>query len=127
MVGSLFFWYSNCRNLLTGHCLDRKRGISLLWEAAKADNVHGAIAVLVILQYYGNAVQFCDIVAADNEDGGYPKERCHKVLARIRRKYPHSALWKIEEARMEAVDGRLENAVEMLSRPIKSEMRFVNQ
>jgi hypothetical protein len=113
--------------LLTGVCLDRQRGLSLLWEAAKADNVHGAIAVLVILQYYGNAVQFCDIVGADNEEGGYPKERCHKVLARIRRKYPHSALWKLEEARMEAVDGRLRNAVDMLSRPIKTEMRLVNQ
>jgi hypothetical protein len=113
--------------LLTGLCLDRQRGLSLLWEAAKADNVHGAIAVLVILQYYGNAVQFCDIVGADNEEGGYPKERCHKVLARIRRKYPHSALWKLEEARMEAVDGRLRNAVDMLSRPIKTEMRLVNQ
>ena len=71
-------------------------------------------------------MQFCDIVAADNQEGGYPKQRCSKVLTRIRRKYPNSALWKLEEARMEAVDGRLKIAVEMLSQPIKTEMRFAN-
>lgn len=96
----------------------------MLWDAAEVDNVHGAIAVLVILQYYGNAVQFCDILAPDNSEGGYPKDRCHRILTRIRQKYPNSALWKLEVARMEAVEGNIEKAVNMLSQPINTEMRF---
>ena len=102
---------------------DRERGLSMLWEAAEVDNVHGAIAVLVILQYYGNAVQFCDILPPFDAEGGYPKERCQKILARITRRYSNSALWKLEAARMEAVDGNTETAVHMLSQPIKTEMR----
>ncbi|KAA8908451.1 outer membrane protein Iml2/Tetratricopeptide repeat protein 39 [Sphaerosporella brunnea] len=104
---------------------DRQRGLAMLWEAAEGDNVHGAIATLAILQYYGNGLQFCDILAPDNQDGGYPKLRCHSVLTRARLKYPNSALWKLEEARMEAVDGRIEQAVDMLSQPIETEMRQV--
>jgi hypothetical protein len=104
---------------------DRQRGLAMLWEAAEHENVHSAIAALAILQYYGNGLQFCDILAPDNEEGGYPKQRCFAVLTRVRRKYPNSALWKLEEARMEAVDGRVENAVEMLSQPIVTEMRQV--
>jgi len=96
----------------------------MLWKAAEADNVHGAIATLVILQYYGNAVQFCDILPPDNDQGGYPKQRCQAILARIRRRYSNSALWKLEEARMEAVEGRVSVAMDMLSQPIKTEMRF---
>lgn len=97
----------------------------MLWDASKAENVHGAIATLIILNYYGNALQTCDIVAADNEEGGYPQQKCHDALVKIRQKYPNSALWKLEEARMEAVAGRLEAAVETLERPVKTEMRFV--
>jgi len=98
----------------------------MLWEASEAGNVHGAIATLVILQYYGNAVQFCDVLPPDNDQGGYPKQRCQMALARIRKRYSNSALWKLEEARMEAVDGRASVAVDMLSQPIKTEMRFVD-
>ncbi|KAI5788151.1 hypothetical protein FPQ18DRAFT_392455 [Pyronema domesticum] len=104
---------------------DRRRGLSMLWDASKAENVHGAIATLIILNYYGNALQTCDIVAADNEEGGYPQQKCHDALVKIRQKYPNSALWKLEEARMEAVAGRLEAAVETLERPVKTEMRQV--
>ena len=106
--------------------VDRQRGLTMLWDAAGAENVHGAIATLVILQYFGNGLQFCDILAPDNEEGGYPRQRCHEVLTRVRRKYPNSALWKLEEARVEAVDGNTVVAVEMLSRPLKTEMRFVS-
>ncbi|KAI5819746.1 hypothetical protein BZA77DRAFT_142537 [Pyronema omphalodes] len=104
---------------------DRRRGLSMLWDASQAENVHGAIATLIILNYYGNALQTCDIVAADNEEGGYPQQKCHDALVKIRQKYPNSALWKLEEARMEAVAGRLEAAVEILERPVKTEMRQV--
>ncbi|KAI5800121.1 outer membrane protein Iml2/Tetratricopeptide repeat protein 39 [Geopyxis carbonaria] len=104
---------------------DRERGLELLWKAAETENVHGAIATLALLQYYGNAVQFCDIIPADNERGGYPKERCQNALARMRRRYPNSALWRLEEARIESVYGSVGVAVDMLSVPFKTEMRQV--
>jgi tetratricopeptide (TPR) repeat protein len=105
--------------------IDRDRGLELLWKASKADNVHGAIATLVILQYYGNTMQFCDILPDNDQAGGYPVKQCYDVLARVRRRYPNSALWRLEQARLEAVHGRIETAVEMLGRPLQTEMRQV--
>ncbi|CAZ81126.1 unnamed protein product [Tuber melanosporum] len=106
---------------------DRERGAEMLWEAAKFDNIHGAIAVLTILQYYGNMAQFSDITPDDNHPSGigYPADRCHEALGWIRRRYPNAALWKLEEARMEAVKGNLENAVTMLSVPVVTQMKQV--
>ncbi|CUS07265.1 unnamed protein product [Tuber aestivum] len=106
---------------------DREKGTEMLWEAAKFDNIHGAIAVLTILQYYGNMAQFSDITPGDNHPSGigYPADRCREALGRIRRRYPNAALWKLEEARMEAVKGNLEGAVTMLSISVVTQMKQV--
>jgi Protein of unknown function (DUF3808) len=98
----------------------------MLWKAAEFDNVHGAIAVLAILQYYGNMAQFSDIVPDDHHASGigYPAKRCRGTLEWIRKRYPHAALWQLEEARMEAVAGRLERTVEMLSKPVNTQMKY---
>lgn len=110
--------------LLTRYA-DRDRGLELLWKASKADNVHGAIATLAILQYYGNTVQFCDILPNHDQFGGYPVQRCYDLLGRVQRRYPNSALWRLEQARLEAVHGSIETAVDMLDQPLKTEMRQV--
>ncbi|KAI5808811.1 outer membrane protein Iml2/Tetratricopeptide repeat protein 39 [Peziza echinospora] len=106
---------------------DREKGISLLWEASKADNVHGAIAILSLLNFYGNAVQFCDILPEDDAMSGvgYPRQRCYDALAKMRQRYPNSALWLLEEARMEAVNGRLDRAIKLLNVPASPQMRQV--
>lgn len=107
--------------------LDLEKGIEMLWRAAKFDNVHGAVAVLAILNYYGNLAQFCDITFEGDHPSriGYPREKCREALERMRKRYPNAALWKLEEARIEAVDGNLEQAVSMLSVPIKIQMKCV--
>lgn len=99
----------------------------MLWIASKADNVHGAIATLALLNFYGNAVQICDILPeGDSTSGvGYPRQRCHNALATMRQRYPASALWLLEEARMEAVNGNLSIAIDMLNVPASPQMRFV--
>ncbi|PUU81005.1 outer membrane protein Iml2/Tetratricopeptide repeat protein 39 [Tuber borchii] len=106
---------------------DRERGAEMLWKATKFDNVHGAIAVLTILQYYGNMAQFSDITPNDNHPSGigYPADRCREALGWIRRRYPNAALWKLEEARMEAVKGNLDGAVAMLSASVVTQMKQV--
>lgn len=99
----------------------------MLWVASKADNVHGAIATLALLNFYGNAVQICDILSEEDATGGlgYPRKKCHDALATMRQRYPASALWLLEEARMEAVNGNLSTAIDMLNVPASPQMRFV--
>jgi hypothetical protein len=65
---------------------DRKRGISLLWQASKFENLNGAFAGLVLLGYYNNFISFCDIVPATGS-GSYPKERCKALLQKYRMRY----------------------------------------
>lgn len=106
---------------------DREKGIEMLWKASKYSNLHGAIAVLVILQYFGNSVQFCDILPPqDHPSGaGYPKQKCQEALERLKSKYSKSALWQLEEARMLAVDHQLEEAISLLSQPVTTQMRHI--
>ncbi|KAF8474730.1 hypothetical protein BDZ91DRAFT_789012 [Kalaharituber pfeilii] len=106
---------------------DRERGLSMLWKASKADNVHGAIATLALLNFYGNTIQFCDILPEEDAFSGigYPRQRCHDALATMRQRYPNSALWLLEEARMEAVNGHLTAAIDLLSIPVSPQMKQV--
>ena len=93
---------------------DRDEGIASLWRAIRhsdINGINGAMAGLVILGYYNGMVGFCDIVSAD----AYPKERCRTLLAKMRKSYPDSKLWILEEARMLAGDRRLEEAVERVA------------
>lgn len=97
----------------------------MLWVASKADNVHGAIATLALLNFYGNAIQFCDILQEEDATSGvgYPRQRCHDALATMRKRYPASALWLLEEARMEAVNGHLSAAINLLTITTSPQMR----
>lgn len=106
---------------------DREKGIEMLWKASTYSNLHGAIAVLAILQYYGNSVQFCDILPPqDHPSGaGYPKQKCQEALERLRAKYSKSALWRLEEARMFAVDRQMDEAIAILAQPTQTQMRQV--
>lgn len=100
---------------------DRDAGLAMLWRATRYDNINGAIAGLVVLGFYNVSVGFCEIVTKD----AYPKERCRRLLASMREKYPKSRLWILEEARMKAGDKDLEKAVEMTGTKERSPLKQV--
>lgn len=94
---------------------DRDRGLRMLWRATKFHNIHGAMAGLVLFGYYNGLTGFCDIIPRSGE-GAYPKERCKRLLAEMRKRYPKSHLWLVEEARMLASEKELEKAVAFIAK-----------
>lgn len=113
---------------------DRERGVSMLWQSTKFNNVNGGVAGLMLLAYYNGLLAFSDILpssaearslAGPGEIVGYPKEECITLLDRMRSQYPESRMWKVEEARVLANARRLREAVELLEANGDSKMRQV--
>lgn len=108
---------------------DRKRGTRYLWQATRFDSFTSAIAGIALLGYYNGLVGFCDILPtdpdADNDLSGYPRARCHKLLADMRERYPDSKLWKMEEARMKGYNRDLPGAMEILKNNYDSNMKQI--
>lgn len=133
----------------------RDGGLSLLWEATNYRNIHGALALLVLLQFYDGPTQFSDLILPGTEEdliqqGKYdintaddteialtatitggsghskkvhtlpknPRRRMHKLLLAARGYYPHSALWMLQQGRMEASQCHLEKAVDIMDADI---------
>jgi hypothetical protein len=101
---------------------DRERGIQMLWQATKFHNIHGAMGGLVIFGYYNGMTGFCDIIPRTGE-GSYPKERCRLLLADMRKRYPNSHLWLLEEARAFATEKQLEKAVDFMNKTAESPLK----
>ena len=103
---------------------DRERGLSMLWQASKLSNINGAIAGLILLGFYNGIVGFCDILSdgSDERIEGYPRRRCEELLMHMRKQYPKSRLWLLEEARLHAASRRLEEAVGLLDGDLKSQL-----
>ncbi|KAK9353471.1 outer membrane protein Iml2/Tetratricopeptide repeat protein 39 [Lipomyces doorenjongii] len=101
---------------------DRDTSIQMLWEAASSDNIHGALALLTLLLYYTGPAQACDIAPSDSS---FPKDRLLSVLDRTRKRYPTSALWMLQEARMQGMNGDLQISLTILQTPMKIQMRQV--
>lgn len=110
---------------------DKDRGIRMLWQASKFHNVNGAMAGLIVLGYYNTLVGFSDIIPdtdsanLHNPVEGYPKERCHALLAEMRRRHPKSHLWLLEEARMQATSQQLSTAISTLENSTRSPLKQV--
>jgi len=108
---------------------DRERGTRYLWQAARFNNFNSAIAGITLLGYYNGLIGFCDILptdaGADEDLSGYPKAKCKVLLTDMRKRYPESRLWKMEEARMHAFNRNLAAAVEILNENSDSNMKQI--
>lgn len=104
---------------------DRERGITLLWQSTKFDNINGAVAVLALLAYYNSLVGLCDIIPPSDDILGYPHDRCVALLKDMRIRYPQSRMWKIEEARIKSTGKDLKGAIEVLQNNTDSKMRQI--
>ena len=110
---------------------DRVRGIQMLWQASKFHNINGGMAGLVLLGWYNGLVGFCDIVPDSDptivdDAEGYPMQRLEGLLNTMRRRYPKSQLWQLEEARMAASHRRLDDALTTLDRSGESQLKQLN-
>ncbi|KAH8650092.1 breast cancer protein [Xylariales sp. PMI_506] len=109
---------------------DRERGVKMLWQSTRFDNINGSFAGLILLAYYNGAMGFADILPSeeDVERGavvGYPRRRCAELLATMRSRYPDSGLWRFEEARALSNQRDLTGAIKILSTNTISKMRQV--
>ncbi|KAI8946677.1 breast cancer protein [Xylaria longipes] len=109
---------------------DRERGIEMLWQSSRFENVNGAVASLMLCAYYNGLLGFADILPseADVAKGaivGYPKERIAALLVKLRARYPDSGLWRFEEARSRGNRKDLVGALEVLKNN-KSKMKQVD-
>ena len=118
--------------LIIGFRGDRGRGIRMLWQASKFHNINGALAGLVVIGYYNVFIGYSDIVPDvkitsgddDSEDvDGYPKRRLEGLLADMRNRYPDSRFWVLEESRMQAINRRLDVAIDLLNSQEKSSLK----
>ncbi|KAA8916001.1 hypothetical protein TRICI_001816 [Trichomonascus ciferrii] len=125
---------------LVGFRGDKEHGLKLLWRASGYSNVHGAIALLALLQFYDGPTQFSDIELPQKspsnsssgcedsssvntttsditsvEDMELTKKKLETGLDRIRKFYPRGALWQLQEGRMVASKGDMPRAVEIMN------------
>lgn len=106
---------------------DRQRGLQMLWQTSSLTHVHGALAGLILLGFYNGIAGFCDILPDDTGESleGYPARRLEALLTGMRKRYPHSRLWLLEEARLLASNRQLEEAVELLNGDISSQLKQI--
>lgn len=109
---------------------DRERGVRMLWQSSRFNNINGAVSGLVLLGYYNGLLGFADILPSEEEAAagaivGYPKQRCHDLLARMIQFYPESRLWRVEEARGLSNSRDIPAAIDILLNNTDSKMRQV--
>lgn len=109
---------------------DRERGVKMLWLSTRYNNINGAVAGLVLLAYYNGLLGFSDILPSEEDAKrgaivGYPRERCEELLAKMRRNYPESRLWRLEEARGLSNARDIPSAIAILTKNTDSKMRQV--
>lgn len=117
---------------LVGFRGDKEQGLKMLWRASSHSNIHGALALLALLQFYDGPTQFSDIElphesnnatssstslasdATSQQDMNEIKQKLENGLDRIRHFYPRGALWQLQEGRMVGSKGDLERAVQIM-------------
>ncbi|EHA17888.1 hypothetical protein ASPNIDRAFT_177222 [Aspergillus niger ATCC 1015] len=107
---------------------DKERGLRMLWQASKFHNLIGALAAFSILGYSNGFVRYCDIMpdpVPGDDVQGYPQERLEALLALMRKRFPKSQLWLLEESRMNGANKKLDVALELLCGEDRSPLKQV--
>ena len=96
----------------------RNQALAMLWKTTDQSGPFGGLATFFLGTYYGNIVQNADIIPDDfstkRRRTGATIDKLYMAIARSRQRYPKSALWAVEEARMESILGHLEEVVRRL-------------
>lgn len=120
----------------------KEDGIALLWKSVESVNIHGAIGLLALLQFYDGPTQVRDIhLPRDVSHGGSDKDpeeplpdsddilfspapdpddlyttkyRLRIALRRAAGHFSHGALWQLQEGRMEASRGNIREAIRIM-------------
>lgn len=102
---------------------DREKGLRLLWRAtAFKDDINGALASAITLGFHNAAISVCDIHSRE----AMPTARLRELLHDMRKLYPKSVMWVLEEARMAMADRDTDKAADILiNNPLKSPLKQV--
>jgi len=98
----------------------RNQALSMLWKITQHQGPFGGLATFFLGTFYGNIMQAADIVPDDfrtkmkGVTTGATINKLYLAIAKSRQRYPKSALWAVEEARMESLRGNLEEVVQRL-------------
>ena len=119
---------------------DRDRGLTMLWKTTKYDNINGGMASLVVLSFYSTLMTALDILPPTPQNllrdttpdqevpvGVHPRAACRTLLARMRKMFPKSRVWLLEESRAYSSDRRLDLAVQTVNPPIDDDPSALKQ
>ncbi|KAI1383014.1 uncharacterized protein F4822DRAFT_89609 [Hypoxylon trugodes] len=109
---------------------DRERGVRMLWQSSRFDNINGAVAGFMLLNYYNGLLGIADILPSEEDAKrgavlAYPRAKFKELLSRMRARYPDSKLWVFEEAQVLGYNKDLRGAIEILKNNKDSKMRQV--
>lgn len=110
---------------------DRARGVQMLWRSSTHNNINGATSGMTLLSYYNGLLGTVDILPhPDDYDEaaevvGPPREKCERLLATMRERYPDSRLWQVEESRHLSGERDLRGAIHLLTTGPPSKMKQV--
>jgi hypothetical protein len=78
----------------------RSQALSMLWKLSAHNGPFAALGTFVLGTYYGNIVLNSDIVPDQySSDGnGATLNKLHTIIINVRKRYPSSLLWAVEEA-----------------------------
>ncbi|ODV77877.1 uncharacterized protein CANTADRAFT_55217 [Suhomyces tanzawaensis NRRL Y-17324] len=119
---------------------DKEAGLKMLWRTAiTSRNIHGELALMTLLFFYDGPVQFIDLgfqlpsqrdeniknvlsieqktTISDSELNKIlqnPTLYTPQLLTKVRKFFPHNALWILQEGRTLAGQGKLEQAIQVM-------------
>ncbi|ORY76704.1 mitochondrial outer membrane protein C83.16c [Protomyces lactucae-debilis] len=107
---------------------NRQNALKFLWLAAsKPQSLHGAAAFASLVQYYGGAVQLCDIYSTEDGPDGWPIERANNTLQQVNAFYPKGKLWVLHDAKLKSMERKLNEALQVLDRGFQGEKPQLQQ